>query len=150
MKRISLEEAENYQPYKRTPLSGDPDFYAIEVDKDGWENTYYYTKHNRVHSDLENEGSEYVYVLKNEYMPGLLKIGYTYNTPESRAVQLFKTGVPDMFKVVYRCKCFNGMRIERAVHQQLKKYRIREDREFFKVKLEEAIQTIEQMKEQYG
>jgi hypothetical protein len=121
MKRISLEEAKNYQPYKRTPLSGDPDFYAIEVDKDGWENTYYYTKHNRVHSDLDYDGSEYVYVLENEYMPGLLKIGYTYNTPESRAVQLFKTGVPDMFKVVYRCKCFNGMRVERAVHPTVKK-----------------------------
>ena len=150
MKRISIEEAENYQPYKRTPLSGDPDFYTIEVDQDGWEITRYFTHHNRVNPDLGVEGSEYVYVLENEYMPGLLKIGYTYNSPESRAVQLFKTGVPDMFRVVYRCKCFNGMRVERAVHNHLKKYRVRSDREFFKIKLEEAIQAIEQMKEQYG
>jgi hypothetical protein len=149
MKKITVEEAENLQPYERTPLSPNPPFYTVEQDENsGWDKVSYFTNHSRV--DKNSEGSEYVYVLKNEFMPGLLKIGYTYNTPESRAVQLFKTGVPDMFKVVYRCKCFNGMRIERAVHQQLKKYRIREDREFFKIKLEEAIQAIEQMKEQYG
>ena len=83
-------------------------------------------------------------------MPGVLKIGYTYNEPETRAAQLFKTGVPDEFTIAYRCKCFNGMRVERAVHEKLRKKRIRMDREFFKVELEEAIQVIEEMKLKFG
>lgn len=149
MKRISLEEAKNLQPYTRTPLSGDPEFYTIHLDEEGWEVTTYYTKHNKIISNDE-VGSQYVYVLGNDYMPGILKIGYTYNDPGVRAQQLFKTGVPDTFKVLYAGKCFNGMRVERAVHEKLKLKRIRGDREFFKIRFEEAKNIIDEMIEKYG
>lgn len=149
MKRISVEEAQNYQRYHRTPTSPEPAFYTVEIDKDGWEVMTYYTKNNKIDTD-GIEGSEWVYVLANDYMPGIFKIGFTYNDPETRATQLFKTGVPDEFQIVYRCKCFNGMRVERAVHESLRKKRIRMDREFFKVELEEAIQIIEDMKLKFG
>jgi hypothetical protein len=150
MKRISLEEAENLQPYIRTPLSSDPDFYTIEKDSDGWETTKYYTLHSKIDSS-GGEGSEYVYVLGNEYMPGLLKIGYTYNDPQIRASQISKsTGVPEKFKVLFYGRCFNGMRVEKAVHDLLKKYRINNSKEFFKISLEEAKISINQMIEKYG
>jgi hypothetical protein len=149
MKKISLDEAKNYQAYYRTPTSPDPAFYTVEVDQDGWETMTYYSKHNKINTD-GIEGSEWVYVLSNDYMPGIFKIGFTYNAPEERAAQLFKTGTPDEFKIAYRCKCFNGMRIERAVHSKLKKQRIRMDREFFRVNLDDAIRTIEEMKTQFG
>jgi hypothetical protein len=147
MKRITLEESQNYQVYVRTPLSPPPHYYTIEV-VNGWENVKYYTNHSKTNNS--EEGSEYVYVLKNEYMPGIFKIGYTYNDPSLRANQLFKTGVPTEFEVAYSIKCLNGMRIERASHECLKQYRIRNDREFFKVDLETIIQTLEKMKENYG
>jgi hypothetical protein len=149
MKRISNEEAQNYQKYNRTPTSPDPAFYTIEIDEDGWEVMNYYSKNHRVSTE-GIEGSEWVYILSNPYMPGILKIGYTYNEPEERAAQLFKTGVPDEFIIAHRCKCFNGMRVEKAVHNHLKRKRIRMDREFFKIDLEEAIQVVENMKVKYG
>ncbi len=148
MKKITVEEAKNLQLYKRTPLSPDPNFYTVSIDDDGWEKVEYYTNHSKI--DGNSEGSEYVYVLKNEFMPGLLKIGYTYNDPSLRANQLFKTGVPGEFEIVHTSRCFNGMRVEKAVHEALKRFRVRKDREFFKVDLEKAIHIINEMKEKYG
>ena len=149
MQQITLEEAENYQVFQRTPTSGEPPYYTIESSSEGWETITYYTRNHRISSDL-GEGSEWVYVLSNKYMPGIFKIGYTYNSPEERAHQLFKTGVPDEFIIVHRCKCFNGMRIEKAVHAKLSNKRIRIDREWFSVDLEEAIKVINNMKIKYG
>ena len=149
MKKITVEEAENLQPYERTPLSPNPPFYTVEQDENsGWDKVRYFTNHSRV--DKNSEGSEYVYILKNEFMPGLLKIGYTYNDPLQRANQLFKTGVPGEFEVIYTARCFNGMRVERAVHSALEQFRVRKDREFFKIDLPQAIQVIEEMREKYG
>jgi len=149
MVRIDIEEAKNYQPFVDAPFSGDPEFYTIEEDKDGWEVVRYFTKHNKI--DTEGKlGSQYVYVLSNEYMPGLLKIGYTYNDPGVRAGQLFKTGVPDSFKIEYYGKCFNGMRVEREVHKKLKDKRVRDDREFFKTEVEEVKILIDEMIKKFG
>ena len=44
-------------------------------------------------------GMNYVYILSNESMPGLLKIGYTSCDPRKRAAELFTTGVPEPFRV---------------------------------------------------
>jgi hypothetical protein len=148
MKKIEVSEAKNLQPYERTPLSPSPPYYTIQVDDDGWEKVNYYTNHQKV--DGNSEGSEYIYILRNESMPGLFKIGYTYNDPTQRASQLFKTGVPTEFEIVHVFKCFNGMRIERAIHEKLKSFRVNKNREFFNVELDVASKVSEQMKEKYG
>jgi hypothetical protein len=147
MRRITVNESLNLQVWKKTPLSPPPDYYTITTDGE-WEEVKYFTKHSKTDSNVE--GSEYVYILKNECMPGLLKIGYTYNDPSIRANQLFKTGVPTEFEVCYTLKCFNGMRIERAAHDRLKEFRVRSDREFFKVDLEKAISILKEEKENFG
>lgn len=149
MKRITLEESENYQKYIRSPHSGEPAYFAVGKDEKGWDEVFYFTKHNKIDNNSE-EGSEYIYVLKNEYMPGILKIGYTYNDPAIRANQLYKTGVPTEFEVVFSVKCFNGMRIERYVHSKLKDSRVNAGREFFKVDLDEAVKIIEESKIKFG
>jgi len=149
MHRISIEESKKYVPYNRTPLSKNPEFYTIEIDPEGWEEVKYFTKRLR-QSTEGGKGDQFVYVLENQSMPRMLKIGYTKNDVDLRAEQLSKsTGVPTPFDVVYTYSCFNGERIEKEVHKIFKKKRVRGEREFFYVTLEEAKQMIKQVGEQY-
>ena len=149
MHRISNEEAQKYVPYERHPLSKNPEFYTVEIDSDGWEVVKYFTKRLR-QSTEGGKGDQFVYVLENESMPGMLKIGYTKNDVDIRAEQLSKaTGVPTPFNIIYTYSCFNGERIEKEVHKKLKKKRVRGEREFFYVKLDEAKQIIKQIGKEY-
>jgi hypothetical protein len=79
-------------------------------------------------------------------MPEMVKIGYTKNDPTERANTLSKsTGVPTPFNVVYSYSCFNGERIEKAVHKHFRKKRVNSQREFFYVNVDEAIKVIESL-----
>jgi hypothetical protein len=79
-------------------------------------------------------------------MPETVKIGYTKNDPVERANQLSKsTGVPTPFNVVYSYSCFNGERIEKAVHKHFRKKRVNSQREFFYINADEAIKVIESL-----
>ena len=149
MEKISNEESQKYVPYFRTPLSPNPSFYTIKVDSDGWETVEYFTRRLR-QSSQGGKGDQFVYVLQNDSMPGMLKIGYTKNEVDIRAEQLSKpTGVPTPFNVVYTYSCFNGERIEKEVHRELVKKRVRGEREFFYVTLEEAEKIIKQIGEKH-
>uniref|UniRef100_A0A6C0HXY1 Chromo domain-containing protein n=1 Tax=viral metagenome TaxID=1070528 RepID=A0A6C0HXY1_9ZZZZ len=82
----------------------------------------------------ESEG--FVYCLTNESMPGLVKVGETHTegiTPEDRASQLYKTGVPLPFKVEFAKKVKNPRQKENILHKLLEKYTSRPNgsREFF-------------------
>lgn len=84
----------------------------------------------------------FVYILSNEAMIGLLKIGYSTKIPEIRAKELSSTGVPDAFRVSYYCIVENANLIEQEVHKSLSYCRYSDNREFFKVSLSSAIQKI--------
>jgi len=143
MKRISNEEALNYVPYERTPLSPPPPQYSIFVGRDGWDEVRYYTSRFR-QSINGNNGDQSVYILESESMPDMIKIGHTKGNPIDRANQLSKsTGVPTPFNVVYSYNCFNGERIEKATHKHFRQQRVNKQREFFYVELDEAIKVIE-------
>lgn len=43
----------------------------------------------------------YVYIISNQAMPGIFKIGFTLKDPELRAKELDSTGVPYPFIVEY-------------------------------------------------
>jgi len=145
MTRISNEEAQNYVPYERTPLSPQPTYFSIFVDKNGWDEVKYYT--NRFKQSVNgNNGDQHVYILESSSMPEMVKIGYTKNDPTERANQLSKsTGVPTPFNVVYSYSCFNGERIEKAVHKHFRKKRVNSQREFFYINADEAIKVIESL-----
>ncbi len=97
MKRISNEEALNYVPYERTPLSPPPALYSIFIGDDGWDEIKYYTSRFR-QSINGNNGDQSVYILESSSMPGMVKIGYTKGDPIDRANTLSKsTGVPTPF-----------------------------------------------------
>lgn len=85
----------------------------------------------------------YVYVMINQYMPGIVKIGKTTDAPEKRAKDLSSaTGVPTPFLLAYYIKVDDCDRFEKQIHQILEKNRVNENREFFQISSTEAINTI--------
>ncbi|CAI1819624.1 T5orf172 domain [Serratia quinivorans] len=82
----------------------------------------------------------WVYVLANESMPGVYKIGMTSSTPEKRAKEISSsTGVPTPFIVISEYRSFSPYEHEKDIHNMLARYRVSQGREFFKIDL----QTIE-------
>jgi hypothetical protein len=85
----------------------------------------------------------YVYVLTNPSMPGLVKIGSTDRPLGERITELSgATGVPTPFTVECFIPTNDYIRLEQELHTSLSKYRVREDREFFRVQDEEAKRCI--------
>ncbi len=84
----------------------------------------------------------FVYVLINNSMPGLVKIGQTSLLPEDRAQDLYATGVPEAFEVAYRTTTSWPQAVERRVHDLLNDHRINRSREFFRVSVGEAIDAV--------
>lgn len=85
----------------------------------------------------------FLYILSNPAFPDLLKIGWSQKVPTERAVELFTTGVPAPFEVVYYCLTEGDEGTEGRIHETLYGYRYREDREFFRVTVAEARAVIE-------
>lgn len=73
----------------------------------------------------------YVYVLVNESMPNLVKVGMTTRTVEQRASELFQTGVPTPFEIYAKYECPNCVEVEAVVHSALSGCRVSGQREFF-------------------
>jgi len=63
----------------------------------------------------------------------LLKIGFTKKHPNIRAINLQTSGIPTPFKVEYVIITPDGFKLEKQIHNHLKKYRENENREFFKI-----------------
>jgi T5orf172 domain len=75
----------------------------------------------------------YVYILTNEAMPGYIKIGLTENPVSQRVVQLDNTSVALPFQCYYAARVDDNRRIERALHTAFGDFRVRPNREFFKM-----------------
>lgn len=89
-------------------------------------------------SDFRMAG--WVYVLSNEFMPGIYKVGMTTTSPETRAKELSSaTGVPTPFKIEAAFHCEDPGASERAIHDSLSDYRINDSREFFNETLSELL-----------
>jgi broad-specificity NMP kinase len=84
----------------------------------------------------------WVYVLTNEHMPGVVKIGQTANEPKIRASELQTTGVPGEFVVEYQALFEDYARIERSAHRALVEHRVSSNREFFRIDVARAILAI--------
>ena len=86
----------------------------------------------------------YIYILSNPSIPGMYKVGYTLDSPNYRAAQLFTTSVPEPFIVEYYHLTGNVEEVEREVHDTLKRYRHNSGREFFRVAVATVVEIIEQ------
>jgi hypothetical protein len=77
--------------------------------------------------------SEIVYVLTNETMPGLVKIGRTTDDLATRIRGLFGTGVPLPFELFYACEVRDCRFVERQMHDAFGDHRVSKSREFFRI-----------------
>lgn len=81
-----------------------------------------------------------VYILTNEAMPGLVKIGLTGDKVESRITQLNAVpGVPLPFECYYAAEVDDMKRVESLLHQLFSEHRINPKREFFKIDPEKVV-----------
>jgi len=89
----------------------------------------------------QNKG--YIYLLRNaSHDLDVFKIGLTTKTVEDRAKQLSGTPSPDQFLIINRWSVQDCVLAEKLIHEKLASYRLNPKREFFKIKLEDAIKDI--------
>lgn len=74
-----------------------------------------------------------IYVLTNEAMPGLVKIGFTTTSVEQRIRELDGTGIPLSFECFYAAVVREGKWVEKKIHDLFRDVRVRFNREFFRV-----------------
>ncbi|MBC3831734.1 GIY-YIG nuclease family protein [Undibacterium amnicola] len=82
-----------------------------------------------------------VYVMTNEAMPGIIKIGYTDNI-ENRIKTLDRTSLPLPFECHYAARVANAFEIERILHTLFAEQRIRPNREFFRLSPEKVVTAL--------
>ncbi len=88
----------------------------------------------------------YVYILTNEVMPGLVKIGKTTRDPYTRAREISgTTGVPKPFEVAHYVYVSDCDQVEQIAHSQLWRYRVNNRREFFQISLADAKKALDQI-----
>jgi predicted RecB family endonuclease len=102
-------------------------------------------------SDTRSPGSPgWIYILTNKsYTNNMLKIGRTQNDPDARASTLSSpTGVPTPFTVAYSEMVPDCVEAESMIHERLRTYRVNNNREFFRVDLQEALRVARETCEQ--
>ena len=151
MVRITIDEAkQDYYPkpngmpikyvdaFTLTPLEGNQykDYTTAEF-------VNYWIKRQRFEAQLSfNQG--YIYILENKGQPGILKIGYTDRTPQSRVKEINSgTGVITPWFIVNAFPCKAPAQIESIIHSQLNQYRV--NKEGFAVTIPTAEQIIVQI-----
>lgn len=93
-----------------------------------------------------NEKCEIVYVLRNESMPGLIKIGKTQRKDiNSRMQELYSTGVPLPFDCLWAGEVDNCSDIEFILHNAFQDFRINPKREFFKLEPDRVIPILKKL-----
>ena len=90
------------------------------------------------------------YVLTNEFMPGIVKIGWTARTPEERSVELSTTGVPGRYRIEYATEVAEAELAEKHAHSILRAVRVDPSREHFRCETLDAIAVVRESAERFG
>lgn len=84
-----------------------------------------------------------IYLLTNESMPDLIKIGMTDERLEDRIKELSRhTGVPLPFEVYFACEVEDMRKVEKSLHDAFMDHRINPKKEFFKINPERVISIL--------
>ena len=87
--------------------------------------------------------ADIIYILTNEAMPGLVKIGVTNDNVEARMTQLSShTGIPLPFECYFAAKVDDAAKLEKTLHQIFAEGRINPKREFFRIDPEKVVLAI--------
>jgi hypothetical protein len=90
----------------------------------------------------------FVYVLKNESMPGIYKIGFTTKHPKERMESLSQaTACPTPFDLLAYFGCERPHEVEREIHQRLKNSRVNHAREFFRADPSDILELVREWSE---
>lgn len=92
--------------------------------------------------DDQTGASQYLYVLSNESMPGMYKVGRTTSSPQQRMDELYTTGVPTPFHLEVSIAVIEARDSEQSAHKALKSYRVSGRREFFQGDLAQIVATV--------
>ena len=158
--KISPEQAEGFLSVEDDQLNTPAVYFTLTPStseqypaSEGWDDVKYYT--NRTRSIKIPKGitnCQWIYILSNETMPGLVKIGFTKNKPSERVKQInAATGVALDFKVEWAYPCFNAHDLEKEIHYYLEGegFRVNKKKEFFNISLEQARSVVERIGEPY-
>jgi len=85
---------------------------------------------------------EYIYIASNRSIPGMVKVGSTTASPHKRLSELQSTGVPTPFVLDISIAVSSAHESESAAHHALARYRVADNREFFRVSVPAAIKKI--------
>lgn len=92
------------------------------------------------------EKYEIVYVLRNEAMPNLIKIGKTKRKDlQSRMSELYSTGVPFPFECLWAGEVRDCNRIENIIHNAFRHNRVNPKREFFNIEPDQVIPLLQEL-----
>lgn len=92
----------------------------------------------------------YVYILTNQALPDLIKIGKTGRDSRERARELSSTSVPFPFKVAFEVFSDEYDNLEKEIHNELADYRVASNREFFRYPLDKAIKLLQKLNSTTG
>ena len=92
---------------------------------------------------------EIVYVLTNEAMEGMVKIGRTTTSVEQRIRELDNTSMPLPFQCFYAAEVGDSALVEGKLHRIFSDKRIRSNREFFRADANQVKEAIQKMLTQY-
>ena len=84
-----------------------------------------------------------VYILINEAMPGIIKIGWTDKSVEERMKELDRTATPLPFTCYYAKRVDDPPFVEQKLHQAFDELSIRDNREFFRMSPDQAKAALE-------
>jgi len=91
----------------------------------------------------------FVYILNNQVMPHIYKIGYTDKSPLQRCDELSsKTSVPVPYEVICYCELWNAFELEQSLHKRFESNRINDNREFFRLTYKDIFDIHNIMKEE--
>jgi len=94
--------------------------------------------------DVGDHDDGWVYMISAKREPNLIKIGRTDREPFTRIAEINRaTGVTYPYSIRKLFRVRDSKRAERMAHDLLSNYRVRSDREFFRVSFSKAVRILE-------
>ena len=112
---------------------------------------YLHTYQQDIESKCAGLKGGWIYILSNREYPQLLKIGMTTRPVETRIKEINSaTGLAFPYSTKKVIRVTNPQEVEKKLHEVLSEYRVRKDREFFKMEFSDAIYIIDSLIKEFN